>query len=84
MEVVVLNANGQVTLPAKERKKYGLGPGTKVRFVERKDGLLLQKARVVNESIFEELSRIADAKGITQKDVIRIARQVRRETFKEE
>lgn len=84
MDVVVVNSNGQVTLPAKERRKYGLRSGARVRVVEMKDGLLLQKARVVKESVFEKMARIADAKGITKEDIVRVCREVGKELHEEE
>ncbi len=84
MEVVAVNANGQITLPAKERRKYGFKPGTKIGVVATKGGLLLQKARVVNEHVFERIARIADEKKLTQADVIRLCREVRHEIYAEE
>lgn len=84
MDVVVVNANGQVTLPARERKKYGYLPGTQLTVVPEKSGLRLEKARVVKESIFDELKRLADAKGITHEDIIRISRRVGKEVHAEE
>ena len=84
MDVGTVNVNGQVTLPAKERKWYGFKRGTPVKFVRTDDGLLLQKAKVVKESIFDELSRLADAKGITRRDVVRICREVGKEVYEEE
>ena len=79
-----MNANGQVTLPAKVRKIYGLTPGSTLRVMTRKDGLLLQKVRVVKESVLEKMARIADAKGITKEDVVRVCREVGKELHEEE
>lgn len=84
METVLVNSNGQVTIPAKERKKYGLGPGSKAMITDTKNGLLIQKVRVVKESIFERMKKLADAKKITQADVIRVCRLVGREIYAEE
>jgi|GEM_PF-1078129 len=81
---ITVNVNGQVTLPAKERKKLGIMPGTSLFVVAKKDGLLLQKAKPVSEDILVKMRRIADEKGLTQKDVLKICREVRKEVYKEE
>lgn len=84
MQAVVVNSNGQITIPARERRKYRLAPGSLVRVVDTDDGILLQRARLVKESVFEELKRIADARGLRQGDIIRICREVGKEAYAEE
>jgi AbrB family looped-hinge helix DNA binding protein len=80
---VTVNVNGQVTLPARDRKKLGIAPGTTLCVVAQKDGLLLQKAKPVSEDILVKMRRIADEKGLTQKDILKICREVRAEVYKE-
>jgi len=41
MKMIKTATNGRVTLPAELRKKYNLNPGTKVRFVEEKNGIII-------------------------------------------
>lgn len=84
MQAVVVNANGQITIPARERRKYRLKPGSLVRVLDTREGILLQKAHLVKESVFEELRKIADAKGFRQADIIRICREVGKEAYAEE
>ena len=81
---VTVNINGQVTLPARDRKKLGIAPGATLFVVEHKDGLLLQKAKPVSEDILVKMKRLADEKGLTQKDILKICREVRAEVYKEE
>ncbi|MFA5246420.1 MAG: AbrB/MazE/SpoVT family DNA-binding domain-containing protein [Candidatus Micrarchaeia archaeon] len=81
---VTVNVNGQVTLPARDRKKLGILPGSSLCVVEHKDGLLLRKATPVSEDILVKIRRIADEKGLTQKDILKICREVRAEVYKEE
>ena len=40
MEISVVTTKGQVVIPAKLRKKYGIKSGTKIRF-EEKDGEII-------------------------------------------
>jgi len=81
---ITVNVNGQVTLPARDRKKLGILPGTSLFVVEHKGGLLLQKAKPVSEDVLVKMRRIADEKGLTQKDILKICREVRAEVYKEE
>jgi AbrB family looped-hinge helix DNA binding protein len=41
-EVSTVTTKGQLVIPAKLRRKYGIRKGTKVAFVEEKDRLVLQ------------------------------------------
>jgi len=81
---ITVNVNGQVTLPARDRKKLGIAPGTTLCVVAQKNGLLLQKAKPVTEDILVKIRRLADEKGLTQKDIVKICREVRAEVYKEE
>ncbi|HLC48293.1 MAG TPA: AbrB/MazE/SpoVT family DNA-binding domain-containing protein [Candidatus Norongarragalinales archaeon] len=84
MELVTVNQHGQITLPATERKKFGIKAGSSLSIEPRKDGLFLKKATLVEDEVLEKIRRIADAKGITQKDIIRMCREVGRQIYKEE
>lgn len=48
-----VTSKGQVTIPAKYRRRFGLRVGDEVTFVE-KDGLLRVEAVKPEESVFEE------------------------------
>ncbi|MEJ7779110.1 MAG: AbrB/MazE/SpoVT family DNA-binding domain-containing protein [Daejeonella sp.] len=41
METSMMTSKGQVVVPSRLRKKYGIKPGLKIAFIERKDGVLL-------------------------------------------
>ncbi|MFQ5405857.1 MAG: AbrB/MazE/SpoVT family DNA-binding domain-containing protein [Candidatus Micrarchaeia archaeon] len=84
MEMITVNANGQVTLPAKERKKLGLAPGTTVTVIEQDNGLLLKKAKAVNEDVFEKIRKIAEAKNLSEKDIVKICKEIRKNVYREE
>ena len=42
MEESTITTKGQIVIPAKLRRRYGLKPGTKVYFIERNDEILFQ------------------------------------------
>lgn len=42
METSYVSSKGQLVVPARVRRKYGIKPGTKVRFIERGNEILLQ------------------------------------------
>lgn len=42
METAQVTSKGQLVVPVRLRRKYGIKPGTKIRFIERADELVLQ------------------------------------------
>jgi AbrB family looped-hinge helix DNA binding protein len=42
MDTAAVTSKGQLVVPARLRRRYGIKPGTKVRFIERPDGILFQ------------------------------------------
>jgi AbrB family looped-hinge helix DNA binding protein len=42
MEEATMTSKGQIVVPAKLRRRYGLKPGVKVYFIERNDEILFQ------------------------------------------
>ncbi len=42
MDVAQVTSKGQLVVPARLRRKYGIKPGTKVRFVERDNEIVFQ------------------------------------------
>ena len=42
MEESTITSKGQIVVPARLRRRYGLKPGTKVYFIERNDEILFQ------------------------------------------
>ena len=50
MESSVLNSNGQIIIPKTIRNKYKLKPGTKLIFIETKNGLILQPVDIFLKS----------------------------------
>ena len=42
MEVSTMTSKGQIVVPARLRKRYGIKPGTKIHFIERDHEILFQ------------------------------------------
>ncbi len=42
METAYVTSKGQLVVPSRLRRKYGIKPGTKVRFVERDNEIVFQ------------------------------------------
>jgi AbrB family looped-hinge helix DNA binding protein len=42
MDTSYVTSKGQLVVPSKLRRKYGIKPGTKVRFIERENEIILQ------------------------------------------
>ncbi len=42
MEEATMTSKGQIVVPARLRRRYGLKPGVKVYFIERNDEILFQ------------------------------------------
>lgn len=84
MAYINVNMHGQVTLPAEIRRKHNIEAYSSLLVEDRDDEIVLKKARMVGQHIFDKLERLADEKGITQKDVVRICREVRQEIYDEE
>ena len=56
-----VTTKGQVTIPKEIRDRLGIGPGSEVEFVERDDGIFLQKQADSSGRTFEE--RVASMSG---------------------
>ena len=60
MEVTVVTVKGQIVIPAKIRRKFGIKKGTKVAFVEQKGKLILQP---LDKDYFANLAGVLGTKG---------------------
>ena len=64
MEAAYVTSKGQLVVPAKLRRKYGIKPGTKVFFVERGDEILFQP--VTREYIRSVCGMLASATSVAE------------------
>jgi len=60
METSVVTIKGQVVIPAKIRRKFGIKKGTKVAFIEQNRKLIIQP---LDKNYFESLAGILGTEG---------------------
>ena len=54
-----ITTKSQTVIPVAIRAKLGVGPGDQLRYVETEDGILIEKARVVEDDPFATFSEWA-------------------------
>ena len=55
----MVTSNSQTVIPAVIREKLGIGPGDVLRYVETADGILIEKARRIEDDPFATFSEWA-------------------------
>ena len=64
MDTVYVTSKGQLVVPARLRRKYGIKPGTKIRFIERDNEILFQP--VTREYIRSVCGMLKSETSVTQ------------------
>ncbi len=60
METSIVTTKGQMVVPAKIRKRFGIKKGTKIAFIEQNGKLIIQP---LDKSYFESLAGILGTEG---------------------
>lgn len=60
METAAVTQKGQIVIPVKIRRKFGMKNGTKVAFIEQGDKLIIQ---TLDRDYFNKLAGILNEKG---------------------
>ncbi len=60
METAVVTTKGQIVVPSKIRKKFGIKKGTRIAFIERDGKLIIQP---LDKSYFESMAGILGTNG---------------------
>jgi AbrB family looped-hinge helix DNA binding protein len=79
----VVQENGQVTLPAEWREKYGLKRGDLISFVETDEGLLVQPREAVAMELLDQIGEALKERGISLEELVESGREIRAEMLKE-
>lgn len=77
MDVAYVTSKGQLVIPARLRRKYGIKPGTKVCFIERDNEILFQP--VTREYIRSVCGMLKSETSVTQELLKERAREKERE-----
>jgi len=80
METAYVTSKGQLVVPAKLRRRYGIKPGTKVCFVERENEILFQP--VTKEYIRSMCGMLKSETAVTQELLKERAKDREREEAK--
>ena len=80
METAYVTSKGQLVIPAKLRRRYGIKQGTKVCFVERENEILFQP--VTKEYIRSVCGMLKSETSVTQELLKERARDKEREEAK--
>ena len=84
MEVSRISSKGQVTVPKSIRSLLNLAEGDRVAFIEENGKVIITKASLIAlRQLQNEISREADKKGITEKDLLDDLEKVREEMWNE-
>ncbi|MBF8294181.1 MAG: hypothetical protein HW389_726 [Bacteroidetes bacterium] len=60
MDTSVVTTKGQIVVPAKIRRKFGIKKGTKIAFIEQNGKLIIQ---ALDKSYFEALAGVLGTEG---------------------
>ena len=74
METSIVTVKGQIVVPAKFRKKFGIKKGTKIAFIEQNNKLIIQP---LDKSYFESLAGMLGSEGDMLKSLMEDKKQER-------
>jgi len=74
METSIVTVKGQIVVPAKIRKKFGIKKGTKIAFIEQNNKLIIQP---LDKSYFESLAGMLGTEGDMLKSLMEDKKQER-------
>jgi len=84
MEVSRVTSKGQITIPKAVRERLNLAEGSKVAFIEKDGNIFITKSSVVAlRDFLDSMSAEAQAKGITEEELLKDLEQVREEMWNE-
>ena len=84
MEVSRVTSKGQITIPKAVRERLNLTEGRKVAFIEKDGNIVITKSSVVAlRDFLNSMSAEAQAKGITEEELLNDLDQVREEMWNE-
>ena len=82
-KLVRIQEKGQVTLPAKLRRKLGLKKGDLVAVTETEEGVLITPQEVIAMRALDRLGAMLREQGITLEELIESGREIRGQIIRE-
>lgn len=83
-KLAVLQAKGQITIPAEIRRKLGLKTGDRVAFVETDQGVLIRPQKTAAMETLDKLGEMLQDKGISLGELLDSSREIRVDFASEE
>lgn len=83
-KLVRVQEKGQITLPAKIRKKLGLRRGKLVAIVEIDEGILISPQEIVATKTLDRIGKVLKEKGLSLEDLIESGREERGSIMKKQ
>ncbi len=80
----VVQAKGQVTIPAEIRRKLGLKKGDLVAFIETEQGVLITPQEVIAMNALDRIGEVLRKRGISLEELIESGREIRGQLLEEE
>ncbi len=80
----VVQAKGQVTIPAEIRRKLGLKKGDLVAFIETEQGVLITPQEVIATNALDRIGEALRKRGISLEELIESGREIRGQLLEEE
>lgn len=77
LNLSVVQEKGQVTIPAKIRRRLGLKKGDLVAFIETEQGVLISPREVVAMDALDRLGKALRERGIKLDELIESGREIR-------
>lgn len=81
--MALVQEKGQVTIPSQFRRKYGIGKGDYVAFVDTGEGILIKRQEVVSAELLDEIGRQLQEKGVTLEELMESGGEIREEIARE-
>ena len=83
-QTTLVQAKGQVTIPAEIREKLNLKKGDRVVFIETSKGVVIQPAEIVVSAALDSIGTDLKGKGVSLEQLIATGREIRGELLEEE
>ena len=83
-QTTLVQAKGQVTIPAEIREKLNLKRGDRVVFIETEKGVVIQPAEIVINAAFDTIGKELKKEGVTLEQLIESGREIRGGLLEEE
>jgi len=84
LKLSVVQAKGQITIPAEIRKKLGLKRGDRVTFVETEKGVLINPQEAVALSALDRIGEVLRKREVSLQELIESGREIRSQLLEEE